>query len=471
MTAAVIYVRASLDVSGEALAVSRQEEECRRIAQQLGRRVSKVYADNSISASRREIDRPAYNQMLADYAAGAFNMLLCWDLDRLTRQPSQLEQWIDLAEQKGLRIVTANGEADLGTDGGRMYARIKAAVARAEVERKGARQRAANKQRALSGLPYGRKQVWGWLDLLCTTLDETVAELIRKASADILAGASVTEITARWNQTEVRAPGGKLWLPATVRATLLRPMNAGIVTYRGVEYRDVEPKWAPIVGRDTFDALKAELASRGNFKHGSGVVSSPRKYLMGGILRCGKCGSTMQGANQRSGINYVCSGKAEGCYRSIRVEKADRFVLRWVALNLILMDPSDHLPATSIERLHAIGGRLRQVRDERQEATKAAISASSKVAWLTSLDAQERALQVEAAGLTRDSAIASLQSELVIGGDAGDVDADSALMDAQIRRVVDRLRALSQRQQRLLIQEAGSYEVLGRDVGQRVRVS
>ena len=49
--------------------------------------------------------------------------------------------------------MTANGDADLGTDGGRMYARIKAAVARAEAERKSARQSRAHVQRSQQGRP------------------------------------------------------------------------------------------------------------------------------------------------------------------------------------------------------------------------------------------------------------------------------------------------------------------------------
>lgn len=64
--------------------------------------------------------------------------------------------WIDAAELRGLALVTANGDADLSTDGGRMYARIKAAVARAEMERKSARQSAAQRQRAPKGMrPLG----------------------------------------------------------------------------------------------------------------------------------------------------------------------------------------------------------------------------------------------------------------------------------------------------------------------------
>ena len=69
------------------------------------------------------------------------------------RTPDLLFEYASSAEERGLRLVTANGEADLATDGGRMYARIKAAVARAEVERKGKRQSRAQQQRAEKGRP------------------------------------------------------------------------------------------------------------------------------------------------------------------------------------------------------------------------------------------------------------------------------------------------------------------------------
>lgn len=145
---AAIYLRVSLDLTGEGLAVERQREDCERIVRERDWSIVETYVDNSISATDKSKARPAYDRTVADYKANRFDALVCWDLDRLTRQPRQLEDWIDAAEERGLRLVTANGEADLSTDGGRMYARIKAAVARAEVERKGARQSSAQQQRA-----------------------------------------------------------------------------------------------------------------------------------------------------------------------------------------------------------------------------------------------------------------------------------------------------------------------------------
>lgn len=148
---AAIYLRISLDREMDGLAIDRQREQCEALAAYRQWEVVETYVDQSKSATDRTKVRPAYDQMVADYKAGAFDAIICYDLDRLTRQPRQLEDWIDASELRGLALVTANGDADLSTDGGRMYARIKAAVARAEMERKGARQSAAQLQRAKQG--------------------------------------------------------------------------------------------------------------------------------------------------------------------------------------------------------------------------------------------------------------------------------------------------------------------------------
>jgi len=150
---AAIYLRISLDHEMDGLAIDRQREQCEALAKHRQWQIVETYVDQSKSATDRTKVRPAYDRMVADYKAGAFDAIICYDLDRLTRQPRQLEDWIDWAEERGLQLVTANGDADLSTDGGRMYARIKAAVARAEMERKSARQSRAHVQRAEQGRP------------------------------------------------------------------------------------------------------------------------------------------------------------------------------------------------------------------------------------------------------------------------------------------------------------------------------
>jgi hypothetical protein len=112
---AAIYLRISLDREMDGLAIDRQREQCDALAKYRQWQVVETYVDQSKSATDRTKVRPAYDQMVADYKAGAFDAIICYDLDRLTRQPRQLEDWIDASELRGLALVTANGDADLST--------------------------------------------------------------------------------------------------------------------------------------------------------------------------------------------------------------------------------------------------------------------------------------------------------------------------------------------------------------------
>lgn len=479
-TNAAIYVRQSLDATGEGLATSRQEALCRELAAAKGWGVLQVYRDNDTS-SKAGVRRPGHEALVRDYDAGRFSALVCYDLDRLTRQPRELEDWIDRAERDGLLLVTANGEADLTNDGGRMYARIKAAVAKAEVERKGARQKAANSQRALSGKVYGRKIPVGWTDRECTKPDEPVHERIRSAIADVLAGASLSEVAARWNAEGWYSPTGKPWSHITARQFLLRPVNFGLVTYRGVvrkgekpkplvEHRDVEARWTPVSDVATYDALRLELSSRGNAVQSAAPIA--RTFLLGGLLLCGKCGSRMTGATQRSGVNYMCSNRTGGCYRSVRAAVADEHVLEATVRALLNHDPSDYLPSEAVVRLQEIRRELETIARERADVAALRLTMSSKVALLQELDGRERQLRVESSELTKDAALADLLRQITWPDmEVIEEDGLSNVTDALIENhelTGRRLRALTMRQQRFLVQHFGTYEVLDRNAPRRV---
>ena len=143
-TKAAVYLRISLDASGDGLAIERQREDCMKIIESRGWTLAGVYEDTKSASADRV--RPGYTALIDSFRQGNFEALICWDLDRLTRKPRELEDWIDWASGGSLALVTANGEADLSTDAGRLFARIKASVARSEVERKGARQRRAQRR-------------------------------------------------------------------------------------------------------------------------------------------------------------------------------------------------------------------------------------------------------------------------------------------------------------------------------------
>ncbi|MGQ0482807.1 MAG: recombinase family protein [Pseudonocardia sp.] len=363
-----VYLRISLDATGEGLAVERQRQACERLARDRGWDVVETYTDNSISAYSKTTIRPAYDRMVTDYAAGKFSALVCWDLDRLTRQPRQLEDWIDAAEDRGLRLITANGEADLSVDGGRMYARIKAAVARAEVERKGARQSAAQKQRAAKGRPPRGVRATGY------TLDGEVirheADAVRAAFSAFSAGSSLKAIAAALTgaEQETRMPGdltmvqrvpasvpalptrsGRPWNPTSVTSILRNPRYAGWAMLGGEIVRDsagrpVRAQWEPLVD----DALWLEVQRRlDDPARKSNGVGTDRKHIGSGLYMCGICERPVRA----HGTRYRCPGhmmRSRG--------QVDRLVLDTVRERLSRPDVADLLPVVN-------QGRANELRD------------------------------------------------------------------------------------------------------------
>src|SRR4051794_17470174 len=101
-----VYARISSDREADGLGVERQMEDCARLAERKGWRVVGQYVDNDVSAWSGK-GRPEYARLLADLQAGTINGLLVYDLDRLHRQPSELESFIDLCQGLALTNVAS----------------------------------------------------------------------------------------------------------------------------------------------------------------------------------------------------------------------------------------------------------------------------------------------------------------------------------------------------------------------------
>ncbi len=281
---AAIYLRISRDLKGDGLAIDRQREACLKILKDRGWVLAKEYLDESISAYAKNVKRPGYQQLVTDYEQGHFNAIVCYDLDRLTRQPRQLEDWIDAAEDHGLHLVTANGEADLSTDGGRMYARIKSSVARAESERKGARQKAAAAQRATLGNPPLGVRLTGY-----GAKGELIAEeanVVKEIFERFLRGESLKGIARVLTEAGIPTRTGRdAWNPSTVQGILRNPRYAGHGKYFDEVSQGVA-NWPAIVTPNDYSLTQTRLDDPARKLN---RVGTDRKYLGSGLFLCGVC--------------------------------------------------------------------------------------------------------------------------------------------------------------------------------------
>jgi site-specific DNA recombinase len=348
MRQAAIYVRISSDPNGQRLGVTRQLADCRTKATAMGWKIHGVYEDNDVSASGKK-PRPAYRRMLADLESGRINAVVVWDLDRLTRRPIEVEEFIDLADRRGVALASVGGDVDLATDNGRLFARIKGAVARAEVERKSVRQKSANAQRAASGRPSGGRRPFGY-EPGGMVVDDVEAAEVRKAASDLLAGGSLRGIVGNLNARGVRTTAGGPWHPTEMRRLLVNPRYAGLRAHRG---EVVGPAaWPSILDEDTYRAVVAVLSDPRRHKAGP-----PRRYLLSGLARCSVCEGRVFGVTEKhkSAALYRCESRA---HVSRRADDVDALVVKVMLQTLAAPDVAELLTDPSS------GEEAQELRDE-----------------------------------------------------------------------------------------------------------
>lgn len=367
MTEAAVYVRISEDRDGRRLGVARQEGDCRALAEQRGWTVAEAYCDNDMSASSGK-PRPAYRRLLADIDAGLVTAVVVWDLDRLHRRPAELEEFIALADRRNVQLASVGGDADLSTVQGRMIARIKGAVGKAESEQLARRVRRKQLELADAGKPTGGLRPFGYKSDRIT-INELEAQVIRACATSVLAGDSLRSVAADLVLREIPTVTGRPWSPTTLRAMLCRPRLAGLREHQGQIHG--QAIWEPILDRDTWEAVRSVL------QHPQRARRHPvtRRHLLTGIAVCGVCSSpvTTHSAGQRRSLATRTAYAHEvpgdhAVYRAVGF--VDELVESVVIARLSRPDAADGLAPVQTDdsglgaRISMLQTRLQQVAEE-----------------------------------------------------------------------------------------------------------
>lgn len=308
--AAAIYARISSDTEGLALGVTRQVDDCRRLAARLGWPVAQEYVDNDLSAYSGKA-RPGYRQMLDDLRDGLRDAVICYHMDRLTRRPVELEEFVATLDAAGVRQVRfVAGDMDLGTGDGLLIGRIMAAVAANESATKGRRMRRKNDERAAAGRPHGGSQRPFGYEADKVTIRPEEAAVVRDLVERYLAGESLRSLCTWLDDAGIKTVTGGPWRSPTLRGLLRSGRIAGLREHRGEVVGPAE--WEPIIttaDRDRVLARMAEQAVTGR--------RTPRRYVLSGLLRCGRCQGKLYASPREHSRRYVCLNGPDhrGCGR------------------------------------------------------------------------------------------------------------------------------------------------------------
>jgi site-specific DNA recombinase len=278
--------------------------------------------------------RPGFRKVIADLESGAVNAVLTEDLDRLARDPRDMEDLIDAVYACKGQARSISGSLTL-TDGGtsdeHFVARTMCNVAN-KASADTARRVANGRERtaALGSYGGGRRPFGFRADpdapkyAKTLIINEDEAQVIRDAAAAVLAD-DESRLSLRFLAAQLRRSGvptvtGVPWTARTLKDVLVKPAVAGILVHSrtGVE---TEGAWPCILEPERWKAVRDELTRAGR-RSNHDNANTP-VWLGSGIYRCGVCGDgTSVSVNSGRGRSptYVCKAHAHLRRTAIRTD-------------------------------------------------------------------------------------------------------------------------------------------------------
>lgn len=335
---ALLYTRQSRIAGDDELAVLRQQQDGRKLAELRAWHVEQALCDNDFSAAGKKL-RPGFEQLLQAIDSGGYRAVIAWSLDRLTRNARDRLRLIEACAKHAVTIALVRGaDIDPSSPGGRLVAGILGEVAEHEIAQKADRQRRAAQQAAEAGLPWGGRRPFGFAaDKVTLHPDEAAA--LRVAYDEVLAGMPLGAVARGLNeqgftttqrsqvvhgcvppcrrQRPVDCPtpqGGEPspWTAQNLRYVLLNPRYMGVraVTvlpeHGRATWRVVGPaRWEAVVSPEVWHAVEGILSDPGRRN-----APQSGQAMLTGVALCAVdgCGATVHGGrSSRKAKTYRCS--------------------------------------------------------------------------------------------------------------------------------------------------------------------
>lgn len=273
------------------------------------------FVDNDRSASRyAKKERPGYVRLVSFVDAGRCDVVVVWELSRLSRDLGTLVAFRDLCRARGVLWSVGGRTYDPGDDRDTWPLIAQAIQAENESAQTSKRVRRAMVKNAEKGRPHG-KHSYGYRReydpetrvLVRVVIDEDQAAVLREIADRFLAGEAFYSIAHDLTARGVPAPaGGKVWHPSNCARLMKNPAYIARRMQNGQYVADAI--WPPIFGESEWALMQGKLADPARLT----THEAATKYLLTGIAECGVCGSTRMSTVKHRGTgnrSFICGAK------------------------------------------------------------------------------------------------------------------------------------------------------------------
>ena len=304
--------------------LDEQKERMLKLCDYKNYEVYKVYEDAGISA--KNMNRPAFQEMIQDIKDGKINKIIVYKLDRLTRSIKDLEEICTFLEENNCSLESMCEDINTSTANGKFFIRMLTILAQLEIERTSERTKfgmvgAVKKGHFVGRPPIGYDKVDKKL-----VVNDIESEVIRRIFDLYIKGVAANAITKLLNEEKAL---NRKWIPTLVDRILSNEIYIGNYVHRKTVSDEESQKFvgvAPaIIEEEVFNI--AQIQKQKNLKN----YKRKQTYIFMQSIKCPKCGTIMGGCSSKSHTGEKhCYYQCANCKTRVSEKKIEKQMINFL---------------------------------------------------------------------------------------------------------------------------------------------
>lgn len=315
----ILYARKSSEDKGrQILSLESQISTMKKLASDLDLKIVKEFTESK--SAKKPDNRPLFAEMLKMIEQDEADGIVCWKLDRLSRNPvdSGKIQW--LLQQEVIKDIQTNERRYLPEDNALIF-NVESGMANQYI-RDLSKNVKRGMQTKLNNGDYPNNAKIGYVNDKINKkilIDEERGKYIKRVFELYATGSHSLKSVADILYTEgFRSRGGNKYNKSKVHKILQDPFYYGVMFVKGKYYSG---NHKPIISKDLFDKVQAIFSGNNRSRY------QKHFYPLRGFMTCHKCGCLMTAMEKKGFVYYYCTNGKHICNEHteyMRSEKAEK---------------------------------------------------------------------------------------------------------------------------------------------------